>query len=465
MSSKPEAEVCACVGHDFDHWLADSDRIFNFRMNNNELKRGNTMNLNQEGFSLCRKTALGTARTLTLMAFVWLAAAISAQAQTATITGNLFSFDVVNETGQVAHGFEIQLEGATANDLYYTGFGQRYGTATVVPYTTGVYIRWQSPYDATTRQFTKTTPMHTPGVPYGWNDCYMGGSTYATAGCEAMGQGLRPTPGKTITATGRWLIEDPQNPGTLIQAQPNVAIPFPSWSVAPVTTVSTPPVVVAVVEPPEAPETPEKYGDAQWIKVYKTELPREATPDDLTSFSATVPQNPAQLEVAWDILQKSPPSNGNQNQKQTRNQGGISPDTRSVIRRYETYKFTGTYDPITHKVVCADGTCTAPSTGELGDLIAAQNSAVNINPDVITVIKNGSGTVSGAGGKISCGSLCSAFTLNGTSVSLTVNPGNLIFTGWSGACTGTQLTCTATVNGATFVGATFKPQFTLSACR
>ena len=42
------------------------------------------------------------------------------QAQTATISGVLGSFDVVNMSGQPAHGFEIQMEGATANDLYYT---------------------------------------------------------------------------------------------------------------------------------------------------------------------------------------------------------------------------------------------------------------------------------------------------------------------------------------------------------
>jgi hypothetical protein len=49
------------------------------------------------------------------------------RAQTATITGNLGGFDVVNDSGQDAHGFEVQIEGITQNDLYYTRFGQRYG--------------------------------------------------------------------------------------------------------------------------------------------------------------------------------------------------------------------------------------------------------------------------------------------------------------------------------------------------
>jgi hypothetical protein len=407
--------------------------------------------------SSCRPTVLAAALSLSLLG------AAAARAQTATISGFLSKFDVVNETGQDAHGFEIQLEGAAQNDLYYTAPGQQYGAATVVPYATGVKVRWESPYDASTHPFTKTTPQHTPGVPYNWNDCYLAGATYKTAGCEALGQGMRPTPNKTITATGRWLVEDPQNPGTLIPVEPNVAIPFPSWTIAPVTTVGIAPVVVAEVEAPEPPETPEVYGDAQWVKIYKTQLTREATPADLTSDNPTVPQDPSQLEVAWDILQASPPSNGNQKRKQ--NQGSINADTRAVIRRYETYKYTGAYDATTHQAVCADGLCAAPSAGELGDFIAAQNSAVNVVPDALTVVKSGSGSVTATGAKINCGSACSAFTVNGTSVTLTASPGGNVFTGWGGACSGSQLTCAITVSGAVEVDAGFLPQFTLSVGR
>lgn len=402
-----------------------------------------------------------TSALVTALSVALLAAPIAARAQTATISGFLSNFDVVNEIGQDAHGFEIKLEGAAQNDLYYTMPGQQYGTPAVSTYATGVYIRWESPYDAASHQYTKRTPQHTPGVPYNWNDCYMLGSTYAYAGCEALGQWLRPAPGKVITATGYWLVEDPQNPGTLIEALPNVAIPFPTYSVASVVTVGSAPVVVAEVEAPEPPETPEVYGNAQWIKVYKTQLTREATPADLTSDNSIVPQDATQLETAWDILQASPPSNGNQ--KRNRNQGTISADTRSIIRRFETYKYTGSYDAVTHKAVCADGLCAAPSAGELGDFIAAQNSAVNVLPDAITVTRTGSGTVNG--GKISCGNACSAFTVNGTTLSLTANPGGNVFMGWTGACTGTQLTCSVAVNGAMQVGAAFLPQFTLSVGR
>ena len=413
-------------------------------------------------FTDCSKTIRVAARSVVLLALALVAFAGPARAQTAIISGYLSGFDVLNGTGQPAHGFEIQIEGIQPNDLYYTGYGQRYGMGTVSPYATGVYVRWQSPYNAT-NGFTSTTPAHVGAASFAWQDCYLGGAGYATSGCEALSQGLRyPTPAGAA-ATGRWLVEDPQSPGTLISVPQPIAIPmFVTYSIAPPTVVSAPPVVVAVVEPPEPPETPETYGDAQWVKVYKTELTREATPDDLSTVNGVVPTDPAHLEVAWDILQASPPSGGNQKQKRTRTQGGISPTTRSVIRRFETYKYTGAYDAITHQVVCADGTCTAPSTGELGDFIGAHNSAINLNPDVLIVSKDGPGSVGGAGGKINCGGTCSTFALNGTVLSVTANPGGAVFTGWGGACSGNALTCSVTVNGATNVTASFKSQYTLS---
>jgi len=400
---------------------------------------------------------------LTALSIALLGAPIAARAQTATIEGFLSNFDVVNETGQDAHGFEIQLEGAVQNDLYYTSYGQQYGMPTVTPYATGVRVRWESPYDAGRGQYTYTTPQHTPGVPYSWNDCYQAGSTYKFAGCEALGQGMRPTPGKTIAATGRWLVDDSQHPGTLVTVEPNVAIPFPTWSLSPVGAVGSSPVVVAEVEAPEPPETPEVYGDAQWMKVYVTQLTRSATPADLTSDSSIVPQDATKLDTAWEILQASPPSNGNQ--KRNRHQGNVNPDTRAILRRFETYKFTGSYDATTHKAICADTVCAAPAADELGDFIAAQNSAVNLAPDALIVAKTGTGTVSAPTPKISCGNACSAFTLNGSAVSLTANPGGNVFTGWTGACSGTQPTCTVTVNGLMNVGASFLPQYTLSISR
>lgn len=394
----------------------------------------------------------------------------SALAQTATVSGSLSAFDVVNESGQDAHGFEIQLEGAFPGDLYYTVYGQRYNNPTIVPYATGVYIRYKASYDPGTGQYSATTPQHAPGTPFSWNDCYIAGSRYSVSGCEHFGQSMRPLqPNQTVKVTGRWLVDDPANHGNLIPIDPPAAIPFATWFIAPVVAPATPPVVVAEVEAPEPPETPETYGDAQWVKIYKTQLPRFVTGDELTSDNiAVVPEAAAQVEVAWDILQKSPPSGGNGNQTRNRrqNQGGISADTRAVVRRYEVFKYTGAYDATTHKVACADGTCTAPSAGELGDAISAQNTAVNVTPDALAVTKSGNGNVSDSSRAISCGNACSTFAVKGSTLTLTANPSSgSVFTGWTGACSGAAPTCGATVIGPTGVSATFKTLFTLSVGR
>lgn len=415
----------------------------------------------QQQLSWCRSLLGGAAFSLAV-----LAAPVCGHAQTATITGNLGGFDVVNDTGQEAHGFEIQIEGITRNDLYYTGFGQRYGQGVVESYATGVYIRWLSPYDPGSQHFTATTPQYTSGTPISWNDCYSAGSRYGVSGCEHFGQSMRAT-NNIVSVTYRWLVADPSNPGNLIALGRPAAIVAPIAVVVPPVQVSSPPIVVAEVEAPEPPEAPEKFGDAQWMKVYKTQLTREVTLDELTSTNTTiVPEDPTQIEVAWDILQVQPPSNGNQKRTRKQNQGNLSPDTRSVVRRYELYKYTGTYDATTHEAICADGNlCNAPSPGELGDFISAQNSAINVSPDVISVTRTGNGSVSGVNGKLSCGNACSVFAPNGSTQTLTANPGGLVFTGWGGACSGTALTCSVVVNGPMQVSASFLPQFTLSVGR
>ena len=389
--------------------------------------------------------------------------------QTATVEGSLSAFDVVNDSGQPVYGFEIQLEGALPTDLLYTLNGQRYGVASVIPYATGVYVRYQSPYDATTGRFTKSTPQHVPGSPFSWNDCYSAGTRYGVSGCEHFGQSLRPVqPGQITKVTGRWLVENSAQPGTLIALNPPAAIPFATWSVQPVTTVAAAPVVVAKVEAPEPPEAPERYGDAQWVKIFKTQLPRTVTADELTSDNtAVVPEDPSQIEVSWDILQADPPAGGkgNRTRGQKQNQGNLDANSRVVIRRYELYKYTGAYDALDHKVACADGTCTAPSAGELGDALSAQNTALNVTADSLTVTRTAGGNVAGAAGKISCGNACATFGVKDSVLSLTASAGNNVFTGWTGACTGTQLTCSVTLSGQMTVGASFAAQYSLSVGR
>ena len=405
-----------------------------------------------KGSRWTRTSLLGAA-----LALASLATPVTASAQTATVYGMLSNFDVVNDTGRDGHGFEIQIEGLQPNDVVYTFSAQRYGNAVIEPYATGIYVRWTSPWDAAAQQFTQRTVPHLPNTPFA-GTCYLGGASYDLSGCEHFGVSTL----KNGVTTYRWLVADPQTAGGLLAVDPPVAIPVPTWTVTPPAQPAAPPALVAEIQPPDPPEQPQLYGDAQWVKIFKTELPRPVTLDELLTGNPIVPQEPGQVEVAWDILQADPPSGGRHRRHQ--NQGGISHGTRAVVRRYELYRYTGAYDPVTHQVVCGgDGLCTAPLDGELGDYIGAQMAAANVEPNGITVTRSGSGSVSSSDRVIACGSACAATYDAGSVVTLTASPSSgQAFVGWAGACSGTDTTCSVTVTGDLTVGAAFSPVYGLS---
>jgi hypothetical protein len=208
------------------------------------------------------------------------------------------------------------------------------------------------------------------------------------------------------------------------------------------------------------------FGDAQWVKVYKTENANELKLEDLVGDNhAVVPEAADQVEVSWTLLQADPGDGGNKRQRgKLVNQGGLGGGSRAVVRRYEHYKFAGTYDAVTHQAICGgDGTCAAPLDGELGDAIGAQNAAANIVAPSVTVSLAGKGKVSSSDGVIACGSSCQGFYAMGATVTFTAQPASgAVFTGWSGACTGAQPTCTLTLNDALTTTATFADQFQLT---
>ena len=81
----------------------------------------------------------------------------------------------------------------------------------------------------------------------------------------------------------------------------------------------------------------------------------------------------------------------------------------------------------------------------------------------LTVTRSGSGTVTGPG--INCTGDCTEYYPSGTLVTLTATPAvGSVFTGWSGACTGTG-DCTLTMDAAKSVRATFALLRTLTVTR
>ena len=292
--------------------------------------------------------------------------------------GTLSNFDVFNDTGEECHGFEIELEGCSSSDILYT-FGEpyeRYGNPSVVDFPGGVYIRYESPYDPINQVFTQATPM-APSVisPTDGHACWNGGSAdYLTSGCEHFGLEVNGNP----TATRyRWLVADPINTGALQPSGTKVSIPAPIWNVSPPPPNAPDqvnPVVAAAIQPP--PPQQYEFGDALWVKVFKTESPEPAELDHLLTDDPAVPQEQAETEVEWMLLQASQEADG-----ELQNEAQVGDGNESVTRRYEFYAYTGAYDHETHEAMPIDDS--DPVASDIGNYIGAQMAAINLVAVVI----------------------------------------------------------------------------------
>ena len=375
-----------------------------------------------------------------------LAAPIASQAQTTpTIVGSLANFDAVNDTEGEKEGFEIQLEGLEPNDITRV-FGQagatcyiRYCIGSITPYGTpgvapfGVYVRWTANYDPATQTFT--TPLTAPGgghgtpsrignphpLPVTGEACWSvgAGAAYDASGCEHFGvsttAGRFPTATKTVTY--RWLVADPAAPGQLVPPPPALVPPVAiSHPVAQGAVLAGAPdvQVAAPAAPPVAPT--HRYGKAQWVKVYKTELDRDADLDELVGGhpNNVVPNAENRLgdtETEWKLLQfdAKNPDKGSSRLVSHGNPGG---GKHAVVRRYEFYQYTGAVvppggtsgggrgggpllstDDQEASLLCTRATpgdltteCAAPGPGEVGDFIGAQMAAQNLGNRITPLI-------------------------------------------------------------------------------
>jgi hypothetical protein len=305
-----------------------------------------------------------------------LALSVPASASAEVQFGTLSNFDVFNDTGEETHGFEIELDDVSSADISYT-FGApyqyRYGTPKLVDFPGGVYVRYESTYDPGTKTFTQSTPLApSPITPTLGHECWSGGSSgYLLSGCEHFGLGLLKSPTRTVY---RWLVADPAKPGNLMSSATKVSVPAPVWSVKPPSPAQPAPGVRAVVEAPE-PAPVQEWGEAVWVKVYVTESPLRAELQHLVTDDPAVPQEPAQTETEWVLLQK---------QKGVANAAAalasekpLGAGKESVTRRFELYQYTGSFDPETHEARPAINDNT-PGPEELGEYLGAQMAAANL---------------------------------------------------------------------------------------
>jgi hypothetical protein len=289
-----------------------------------------------------------------------------------TTFGTLSNFDVFNDTGTDCHGFEIELDGISADKVVYTfgGTYERYGNPTVTNFAGGTFVRYESPWDAVNLKFTEATPQ-APAVitPTNGHACWTGGSgNYATAGCEHFGMTLSAQPTNTVY---RWLVADPQHPGNLQPSGTKVTIPAPTWTVTPQP--AAPPLVQAAIPAVPYDAVGQQFGDAIWVKVFETKAPNPAELNHLVTDDPAVPESPAQVEMEWALLQTGP---GALNELAIEKQAAA--DSESVTRRYEFYKYTGAYVLESHEALCIDPNCAVPDPSELGNYVGAQIGAVNL---------------------------------------------------------------------------------------
>jgi uncharacterized repeat protein (TIGR02543 family) len=100
--------------------------------------------------------------------------------------------------------------------------------------------------------------------------------------------------------------------------------------------------------------------------------------------------------------------------------------------------------------------------GGTGACAVTMDSAKNVGAQftkyyyTMSVSRSGHGTVEALSSGIYCGVACSSAAAAGTTITLNAIPDSgYTFSGWSGACSGTGMTCTVTMDASKSVVATF----------
>ena len=354
----------------------------------------------------------------------------------AQIIGSYDNFDCVNDTGETAEGFEMDIEDIDAAGLTRAfpsnfstqPFVNRFGIPTIAPYDNtpsgghkGVKVTWAATWDGTkwVAKYGDYAPPN--GGPAGngvlfvakpvltqGDQCWLLGQGigYATSGCEHFGvsYGSGVTPG---VVRYHWLVPDKAQTGTLVQAVWKAGVgpiaPMPAVAYVPPAVAGQPPVIHAVAEAPEKPDPLDpQFGTAVWVKTYTSV--GNAVPDLDALQANLVPKKPIKgrpVKVRWGLMQRPPAGVPNEAlEKQEVEDDPVAPAKGNValVKRYEYYAYTGVYDPETHEAICApegpksNGPCTAgpkaylyvdPVTAvsrrvvEKGKFLGAHNDAVN----------------------------------------------------------------------------------------
>lgn len=320
----------------------------------------------------------------------------------ASVVGFLGNFDVVNDTGSAAHGFEIDLEGLHSSDITDTfggpgrgfpsgrGFDpstsvQRYGAPSIVEYNNGsvfgTKVTYYGLWDGGGWDYG--TPSIDPNSPSSFvapgDNCWSGGGIGygASTPCDHFGVGTSINPTKTSYS---WLHDN--GSGVLTNANGQVTLPAPAWQPNPVAAdpaqQGAQPFVPAVQAP--APEQEAQFGEAIWVKVFRTEVEEQIKLEDLIGGNPVIDN--AVTEIEWQLLQTDP-GNPDAGKLEQGYLPALGANAEAVAYRYEFYKYAGLYDPETHEAQV--GSDSHPAVDELGAYLGAQNGGYNLNAPLAVV--------------------------------------------------------------------------------
>ena len=188
------------------------------------------------------------------LALVTLCAFCTDAARASVAYGTVNNFDTVNDTSNVCHGFEIELDDTHSTDITYTYDYNHYGTpkitedTTSVPGHTNVLVRYEAVY--TTNGWSAYTAIPTNNIPPTAGHAFTNPSL--NFGGEHFGVGYRNSPTKVLY---HWLLDGGGFTHPLVLG-PQVNVSTPTFTYNPPPVQGQPAVVQAVIPAPPLPPPP-----------------------------------------------------------------------------------------------------------------------------------------------------------------------------------------------------------------
>jgi hypothetical protein len=321
--------------------------------------------------------------------------------------GSINNFDTVNDTSNVCHGFEIELDDIHSTDITYTYDYSHYGTPKITEFIasdsiglhTNVLVRYEAVW--TNTDWSAYTAIPTNNIPPTQGHAFTNPSL--NFGGEHFGVGFRIAPTKVyyywLTNSGSTLVRGPQV---------NVSTPVftASQPLAPMVPVIPAPVLPLPPPPLSDPSIVYEFSDATWVKVItttshtNTPVPlRDLVTPDTNNPNARDWRNgePDEVETEWQLLQTDygagyNPTNGvgGANGQLAGNAKSLTNGDDVVTYRYEYYAYVGPYaDLDTHEALAqsvstngTNGTGAYSNTVVVGKFLGAQMSAMAVAPPI-----------------------------------------------------------------------------------